>query len=287
MPQIPPPACAGPLHTVDVLGVGTDNYPASSPQPGITVPASTPVDNPAFAGRWRHSLTKGMVKPTCDVKLATVSTGRSIAPTFNVFTDVEIPGKWKGYIIDDLNVSVNPMDLNFGEKAGVPNSPIGIYDFTNRRQTTIQSDPNGVYEVLLPSTWSINCPTPSGVCPGTYYLLGNDPGQPGNPNPNYNPQFRTIGASFEIWPGRFCHLTWRRPRSAASILNPGVGFGISGLLCACDRYAPALRRDAALRERQRCVQHQGPGLRRGPGRRAGHAGRYHRAAGDVLDRSPD
>ena len=28
VPQVPPPACAGPLHTVDVAGSGTDGYPA-------------------------------------------------------------------------------------------------------------------------------------------------------------------------------------------------------------------------------------------------------------------
>ncbi len=92
-----------------------------------------------------------------------------------------IPGKWKGYIIDDLTVSTNPMDLNFGEKAGLHNCPIGIYDFTNRLVTTIQSDPNGVYEVLLPSTYSINCPTPSGVCPSVYYHAGQRPRPAGQP----------------------------------------------------------------------------------------------------------
>jgi hypothetical protein len=32
VPQIPPPACAGPLHTVDVAGIGEDNYPAQYTQ---------------------------------------------------------------------------------------------------------------------------------------------------------------------------------------------------------------------------------------------------------------
>ena len=27
-PQVPPPACAGPLHTVDVAGLGSDGYPS-------------------------------------------------------------------------------------------------------------------------------------------------------------------------------------------------------------------------------------------------------------------
>ena len=222
VPQIPPPSCAGPLHTVDVAGVGTDGYPASNPKPGVTVPASTPTDNPTFADGG-GSPFEGMAKPLCDTKLVNLGTGRSVAPTYNLFTDVPIPGRWKGYIIDDLTISVDPKQLNFGEKAGIANSPIGIYDFTNRLQTTITSDPNGVYEVLLPSTYSINCPSPSGVCPNIYYLLGNDPGQPGHPNANYNPQYRSIGASFEIWPGRFEPSDLAPTQIAASILSPSSG----------------------------------------------------------------
>ena len=58
--------------------------------------------------------------------------------------------------------------------------PIGIYDFSNRLVTTIQTDPQGQYEVILPSTSSYNCPLPAGPCPGIYRFLANDPGQPGH-----------------------------------------------------------------------------------------------------------
>jgi hypothetical protein len=185
-PAVPPPACAGALHTVDVAGVGADG-------PGAVV-------NPSFADAG-GSPYEGQQRPLCNVKLVNLANGKSIAPIFNLFTAVPLPGRWKGYIIDDLTVSTDPRSLSFGEKAGIPYMPIGIYDFTNRLVTTIQSDPNGLFEVLLPSTYTINCPTPSGVCPNVYYMLGNDPGQPGRLNPNYNPQYRTIGASFEIYPG--------------------------------------------------------------------------------------
>jgi hypothetical protein len=186
MPQVPPPACAGELHTVDVAGVGVDGPNATT--------------NPTFAEAG-GSIYEGQSRPLCDVRLVTLNNGKSIAPTFNLFTAVPIPGKWKGYIIDDLTVSTDPTSINFGEKAGIFNIPIGVYDFTNRLLTTITPDFNGVYEVLLPSTHTVNCPMPAGVCAGMYYILGNDPGQPGALNPNYNPQYRTIGATFEIYPG--------------------------------------------------------------------------------------
>jgi uncharacterized repeat protein (TIGR01451 family) len=181
VPAVPPPACAGPLHTVDVAGVGADGPNA--------------VDNPSFSEAG-GSPYEGMDRPLCNVKLVTLGNGKSVAPAFTYFTEVPIPGRWKGYIIDDLTVSTNPIDLNFGEKAGISHSPIGIYDFSNRMVASMMSDPNGVFEILLPSTYSINCPTPSGVCPNVYYMLGNDPNLAG-----YNPQYRTIGASFEIYPG--------------------------------------------------------------------------------------
>ena len=83
----------------------------------------------------------------------------------------------------------------------MPFVPVGIYDYTDRLITTVESDYNGLADVLLPSTNRINCPTPSGVCANLYRFVGNDPGVPGRLNLNYNPQFRTIAAEFEVLPG--------------------------------------------------------------------------------------
>lgn len=221
IPAVPPPACAGPLHTVDVAGVGVDGANA--------------VDNPSFADAG-GSVYEGMDRPLCNVKLVTLNNGKSVAPTFTYFTEVPIPGRWKGYIIDDLTVSTNPQDLNYGEKAGVPNSPIGIYDFSNRMVASMTSDPNGVFEILLPSTYSINCPTPSGVCPNVYYMLGNDPSLPG-----YNPQYRTIGASFEIYPGLWIPSDLAPTQIVPGILAGGSLFS-SPPQCTLDSATPQLFR---------------------------------------------
>ena len=195
-PTVAPPECAGPWHIVDVAGIYTDGY--SLPwDPGNF---STPVDNPGYveAGGSRF---EGQAKPLCNVKLITLEDRKSIAPIFYLHTPVPIPGRWRGYIIDDLNVSVDPMELTFGEKVGLHNMPIGVYDFTGRLVYTIHSDFHGVYEVLLPSSATYNAPSPSGQLASIYYIWGNDPGQPGNLNSHYNPQYRSIGTSFEIYPG--------------------------------------------------------------------------------------
>ncbi len=232
---IPPSACAGALHTVDVAGTvdansnPTDNYAPFAYNTGhgiINVPASSPVDNPYFAAEDGGGPFEGTIRPLCDTKFVTVSNGRSIAPTFTLFTDVPIPGKWKGLIIDDLTVSTNPLDVWFGEKPGIPNSPIGVYDFSNRLLTTMTSDANGAYEVLLPSNQTVNAPTPSGLFAGMYYILGNDPGQPGAPNANYNPQFRTIGATFEVYPGLMVPSDLAPTQIVPGVLAGGSQFGL-------------------------------------------------------------
>ncbi len=222
-PQIPEPACAGALHTVDVLGVGADGPNA--------------VYNPSFADVG-GSAYEGQQMPYCDVRMVTVSDQRSVAPGFFFFTEVPIPGKWKGYIINDLNLSTDPRQLFFGEKAGIPNSPIGIYDFNNQLVDTVNSDFNGVFEVLMPSSSTYNCPTPGGLCPSVYYLVGNDPGQVGHPNANYDPLYRTIGASFEVYPGRMVPADLAPVQIGTTLTAPGSQFNV--LKCSVDDYTPQL-----------------------------------------------
>ncbi len=182
VPQIAPFPCVGAQHTVhitnqDYLNGGGNPY-------------------------------EGTAKPICDMKLVTLSAGRSSVTNINIFTEVPIPGRLWGLINDDLNLSTNPQDIMFGEKRGLANVPVGVYDYSNRWITTVYSDPNGFYNVLLPSTGTYNCPLPAGPCPNVYRLVGNDPGHPDPTaasgytlDPWYNPQYRTISASFEIWPG--------------------------------------------------------------------------------------
>ncbi len=114
VPAVPPSACAGALHTVDSSG------------------------NATFPGGPGTSPYEGLAKPLCDVKLVSLSNGKSIAPTFNIFTDVPLPGRHWFIIIDDLNFSSNPKSITYGEKAGMPFVPIGIYDYTDRLIKTVE-----------------------------------------------------------------------------------------------------------------------------------------------------
>lgn len=224
VPQaLPLPACAGDLHTVDVAGIDAAGnlatLPDGSPNPAFLGDGPNATVNPDFAGGG-GTIFEGQSRPLCDTKLVTLRDRRSIAPTFNFFTDVPLPGRFFGLIIDDLNLSINPQDLWFGEKAGIP-LPVGIYDFTNRLMTTVQADPNGVYEVLMPSTSTINCPSPSGVCTSAYRMVGNDPGIPGRLNSSYNPGYRTIAATFEMFPGDILLSDLAPTQIGVTIESPG------------------------------------------------------------------
>ena len=245
IPQVPPPACAGPLHTVDLLGNRIDGYPqivgdggAITDLPvGVTVPASTPVDNATFLDG--ATPFEGQPKPRCDTKLVTVSNGKSVVPIFNVFTDVPIPSRLRGLVVDDINFSTDPRSTMYGEKAGVPFAPIGIYDFANRLVDTLESDFNGVYDVLVPSTNHISCPTPSGVCANMYRFVANDPGVPGRLNPNFNPRYRTIATEFEAMPGLNIPTDLAPTQVGLTIESPATGFP-QAVSCALDATTPQL-----------------------------------------------
>jgi hypothetical protein len=284
VPQVAPPVCAGALHTVDVASTDaaptTDNYPAlvgdgTNGEPvGVIVPASAPVDNPTFANDVGGSPYEGTPKPLCDTKLVELQNGSSIAPTFNVFTDVPVAGRFFGLIVDDLNFSTDPKSIFYGEKAGVPFAPVGVYDFTDRLVTTVESDYNGIFDLLLPSTNRINCPTPSGVCANVYRFVGNDPGVPGHLNANYNPQYRTIAADFEALPGVVVPADVAPTQVGVSVQLPGQQTN-QAVSCPINPTAPASKPELfavsrpfvrSTGSRQFTINGQGFGAPQGTGR---------------------
>ncbi len=219
-PAIPPPPCVGPLHSVNVVSDPTQaHFDPNNPA------TTSGVYNPSFAAAG-GSPFQGQLRPMCTAKMVTVRAGRSTTPNFYWFpnSNVPLPGRIFGLVTDDLNLSVNPKELNYGEKYGMPNIPIGIYDFDNRLVTTVYTDPNGEYDVLLPSTSTFNCPFPDQTCPGVYRFLANDPGQPGHPNPGYNPAYRTLGTFFEVYPGMDNGGDIAPMPTTLSIENPGVQY---------------------------------------------------------------
>jgi hypothetical protein len=210
----PDPICAG--TEISVLNVGTN--------PLVVHNGGSPLE-----GQMRHM---------CDMKLIHTQAGQSVAPNFHLYTDVPLPTKFSGYITDDASISTNPRTTFFGEVAGVANSPIGIYDWTGRPVYEVNSDYNGVWEVLLPSS-TVVCPTPSKFCPGVYRFVGNDPGQPGAPNLNHDPNYRVISAMFNSWPGMYSPADVAPTRSVTQIMGTAGQFK-TNVVCAAKPTDPQI-----------------------------------------------
>jgi len=204
IPQVPPPPCAGPLHLVN--------------------DARNPAD--------------GQMTPLCDSKFVRVVDGTNPPAEFYVMTDfddsvdefgdpvpdfggtaeVPPPGLMRGILFDDLNVEFNPNSPMFQGKRGVANTPVGLLDFQGNEIAVVNTDDEGFFEVLLPSSYTRLCPTPGGVCPAMYRVVGNYPGQdPLNPLPNWNPAYSTLTIVLDIWSGKTTY--------ADVAITPTSGFG--------------------------------------------------------------
>ncbi len=193
--------CAGALSTVHVTAENNPNFLAGGGSP-----------------------FEGQDRPSCQAKLVTVRTGQTSAPNFSLFTPVPLPTHFWGLTINDLGLTHDKRSVGYGEAQGLPYVPIGLYDWSGRLVDTVHTDFNGMYEALEPSTSTYNCPLPAGPCPNMYKFVGNDPGQPGALNPDYNPGFRTIAATFQGWPGLYT-VTDEAPTQTATVgLSPDGTF---------------------------------------------------------------
>jgi hypothetical protein len=163
---------------------------------------------------------EGYDRPSCVDKLVAVRANQATAPNFNLFTDVPIPTHFWGLTLNDLGLTLDKRSVNYGEAQGLPFVPVGLYDWAGRLVDTTHTDFNGLYEALEPSTDTYNCPVPAGPCPNMYRFVGNDPGQPGALNADYNPRFRTIATNFQGWPGLYTVTDEAPTQVAATALAP-------------------------------------------------------------------
>ncbi|MEP7088803.1 MAG: hypothetical protein ABI776_01745, partial [Nocardioidaceae bacterium] len=164
---------------------------------------------------------EGLDRPSCADKLVTVRGGQTTAPNFNLFTDVPLPTHFWGLTINDLGLTLDKRSMQYGEALGLPNVPMGLYDWSGRLLDTTHTDFNGFYEALEPSTDTFNCPVPAGPCPNMYRFTGNDPGSQDHPNADYNPRYRTISTNFQAWPGLYTVTDTAPTQVATTALTPG------------------------------------------------------------------
>ncbi len=157
-----------------------------------------------FAGQWR---------PLCDRKLVRLGVSQNAATDFFMFTEVPVAGQIVGMILNDLANEFDPNAPNFGEKYAPPHMPISIRDWTGREIHRVYSDAYGTYNALVPSTYTLNAPMPSGVSPSMLTVCLNspmmpDPMNPGRyiPDPHFNRQYTQFCYTFQYMPGKTTYL---------------------------------------------------------------------------------
>ncbi len=124
--------------------------------------------------------------------------GLNAAADFWLNTQVPKAARIVGFILDDLSNEFNPLSPQFGEKYAPPWVPVSIRDYTGAEISRVYSDEFGQYNALVPSTFTVNAPSPSGVVPNVLTVCLNDPGpvDDGSGNDIIDPHFKRQYSQF-------------------------------------------------------------------------------------------
>jgi large repetitive protein len=112
----------------------------------------------------------------CDMKAVPLVPGTNPAPDFHMFTEAPVAGHGVGFILDDTATEFNRFSPSFGEKYAPPHLPVSVQDWAGREISRVYSDQFGSYNFLVPSSFTINPPFPSGVMPSMMVSCMNHPG---------------------------------------------------------------------------------------------------------------
>ena len=120
----------------------------------------------------------------------------------------------KGMALNDVLLEFDPNSPQRGTNYGVPWMPIAIRDFAGRELVRVYTDEWGKYNAIVPSTYTVNSPIPTGVSPHMLQICMNDPGpipdlaHPGQKviDPFYKTNHRRDCLTFDFWPGKTTYL---------------------------------------------------------------------------------
>ncbi len=129
--------------------------------------------------------------------------GVNTRPDPSSLAGVPLAGEIEGGVFDDLNIDNNPTSLLFMEKAGVPGTPIGVYDHLgylmgagymgdpycnpwNNAAHPPADYPGDPYSCSSTTNTTQKPEMERRFAPGVHIYYGNDPAFPGY-NPNYLP----------------------------------------------------------------------------------------------------
>jgi hypothetical protein len=84
--------------------------------------------------------------------------------------------------------------------------PISIQDFKGHELVRTYTDEWGQYNALVPSTYTVNVPLPTGVSPNMVKIVLNHPGfDPAHPDTFFNPGYPTVTWQMDVWPAKITY----------------------------------------------------------------------------------
>jgi hypothetical protein len=82
-----------------------------------------------------------------------------------------------------------------------------VQDWQGHEVARVYTDEWGSYNAMLPSTYTMNAPIPSGVSPNMLTVVLNHPFMPdGSLDPYYDPRYSITPWTFDFWPGKTTYL---------------------------------------------------------------------------------
>ncbi|MBW2147563.1 MAG: hypothetical protein JRI22_11135 [Deltaproteobacteria bacterium] len=202
-PLAEPVSCVGdPREVPPLFSFLTDEN--GDPLPGVD--PNDPDNAAPFAGD---------IRPLCDRKLVTLTSDQfNAVAEFFLFTEVPVAGQIVGINLNDLANEFDPTAPTFGEKQAPPWLPVSIRDYTGNEISRTYTDEYGAYNTLVPSTYSVNLPQPTGVSPNMLTVCLNSPGpipDPNNPgefitDPFFKREYSQFCYTFQYMPGTTTYL---------------------------------------------------------------------------------
>ena len=230
-PQLLPPICVGASHTIPKL-LAHLSAMNGDPLPGVDV--DDPDNWSPYYQEDAGGVSLGIARPSCDAKHIRVADGKNAAADFHFLTRVPKAAHVVGGVINDFGNEFNPNAPTFGEKFAPPWLPVAFYDWEGNEITRVYTDQYGKYNAMLPSTYTVNIASPSGVAPNMISACMNDSGlidsdgdgMPDTPDPRHNPQYSQFCYTFQYMPGGTTYLDTPVTQLAA--------FAGSGFQLDCD-----------------------------------------------------
>lgn len=179
--------------------------------------------------------------PSCNMKRLHLATGLSgggenAAADFFLYTSTPRAARGVGTILNDLALTVDPANPAFGETYAPQFISVSFRDYAGTEVARTYSDEFGHYNALLPSTFTINAPSPSGVSPNMYDVCLNDPTLPdGTLDPHFQRSFAQICYTLQFMAGSTTYLD--TPVIPVAAFANGLEFPVD---CECENATPVI-----------------------------------------------